>query len=81
MIPRWVSRIVWAFRGKRRVRLHLIDPPKGQLPSLEGIMIGCWGGHYILLAPKAITSTDGGPQLDGHVEVPRERVAFVQVLS
>lgn len=80
VIPRWVARIVWAFRGKRRVRLHLVDPPKTALPSLEGVLVGRWGGHYVLLAPSVITSDMTKP-VSGHIEVPAELVLFVQVLG
>lgn len=78
--PRWLARILWSFRGKRLVRLQLIDPPKGSLPTLEGILVGCWSGHYVLLAPKAIESATATVTLEGHVEVPKERVAFIQVM-
>jgi hypothetical protein len=81
VIPRWVGRIIWAFRGKRRVRLHLIDPPRGSAPSVEGILQGRWGGHYVVLMPSLIEEVGANAPLDGHLEVPAERVMFVQVLG
>ena len=81
MIPRWVGRIIWAFRGKRRVRLHLVDPPHGSAPSVEGILQGRWSGHYVVLVPSLIEEVGGKQELDGHLEVPAERVLFIQVLG
>jgi hypothetical protein len=81
VIPRWIGRILWSFRGKRRVRLHLIDPPQGSAPSVEGILQGRWGGHYVVLAASVIEEVGAIAHLDGHLEVPAERVMFVQVLG
>ena len=80
-MPSWLLRLVWKVRGKRMVRLHLIDPPDGQLPSVEGILVGRWSGHYVLLAPRLLETSEESASLDGHLEVPSERVAFVQVLA
>ena len=64
------------FKKKRKVRVHLKDGP-----TIEGLLIKS-RPVYILWAPQAITETDGRPaDLLGHVEVPRENVAFYQVLS
>lgn len=80
MIPRWVARLLWAFRGKRPVRLHLADVPGMEtMPSLDGILVGRWGGHYVLLTPKVVVAEDVSHAISGTVEVPAERVLFVQV--
>lgn len=76
-MPVWIMRLVWKVRGKRVARLHLV----GDAPSLEGILVGCWGGHYIMLQPKIVEGKDRITALEGTVEVPRERVVFVQVLG
>lgn len=76
-MPSWLMRLIWKVRGKRIARLHLA----GDLPSLEGILVGCWSGHYVLLQPKVIETSDRTVALEGTVEVPRERVVFVQVLG
>lgn len=83
MIPRWVSRVVWAFRGKRYVRLLPVPTPADHpnLPTWEGVLVGCWGGHYVLLAPRALVAKGSSSTLDGILEVPRERVAAVQVVQ
>jgi len=73
-LPVWMMRLVWKVRGKRLVRLHLVD----NLPSVEGILAGCWGGHYVVLTPNVLS--DGDNKLSGHAEVPSERVVLVQVL-
>jgi hypothetical protein len=72
----WLVYWLWRLRGRRRVRLHLFD----DAPSVEGILVGCKGGHYVLLTPKLVTR-HGQHELQGLVEVPRERVVFVQVLT
>lgn len=73
-MPAWMMRLVWKVRGKRRVRLHLDE----NQPTVEGILAGRWGGHYVVLAPNILA--DGDHQVTGHVEVPAERVVLVQVL-
>lgn len=79
-MPRWLGRVIYAFRGKRRVRLHLEDRPGVPAPSIEGIMLGRWCGHYVLIQPKVLHTEDRTIPLEGTVEVPAERVVFVQVL-
>jgi len=81
-VPRWAARLVWAARGKRRVRLHLV-PVDGleTTPSLEGVLAGRWGGHYVLLVPRVVHEEERHTVLAGDVEVPAERVLFVQVLG
>lgn len=76
----FILKLIWLFGGKRRVRIHLEDKPGVVMPSLEGILIGRKAGHYILLVPKLIHSTDQSIALEGMVEVPAERVVFVQIL-
>ena len=78
--PRWLGRIAYAFRGKRKVRLHLEDKPGISNPSLEGFLIGRWAGHYILAVPKLVHGEAQSVALEGMIEVPIERVVFVQVL-
>ena len=68
-------RLVWRVKGKRRARLHLTD----NQASIEGILAGCWGGHYVVLAPTILA--DGETSVSGHVEVPADRVLLVQVLD
>jgi hypothetical protein len=74
-MPAWLMRLVWRVKGKRRARLHLID----NQPSVEGILAGRWGGHYVVLTPTLLA--DGEMPVSGHVEVPAEKVLLVQVLD
>jgi hypothetical protein len=63
-------------KRKKKVRVHLKDGP-----TIEGLLIKS-RPVYLIYAPKAITETDGRPaELIGHVEIPRENVAFYQVLA
>lgn len=67
----------WWRRKPKRVRLHLA----GAAPSLSGILVGCVGGHYVLRTPSVLESEDQTVRLEGHLEVPREQVWFVQVMG
>lgn len=63
------------FARRRRVRLHFL----GADPSLDGILVGRYGGHYVLEQPTLVEQRNATIALSGHVEVPAERVFFVQV--
>jgi hypothetical protein len=76
-VPVFLCKLIWRLRGKRLVRLHLI----GQDGSLEGILLGRFGAHYVLITASYLEDKDRTFTLDGHVEVPAERVLFVQVLA
>ena len=78
-MPRWLARIFYAMRGKRRVRLFL-DVPQGRPDTMEGVLIGRWSGHYILMLPQLVNEQGEHLNLEGEVEVPSERVMFVQVM-
>lgn len=69
-------------KAKRRVRLHL-QLPKGQTQTVEGLQVGRRpiGGHYVLLTPKIIESAETSISVDGHLEVPAERVIYLEVLG
>lgn len=75
-MPAWLLRLLWRLRGKRLVRLHLVD----QEASLEGILLGRWSGHYVLLTGTLLEAEGRSIRIDGYMEVPSERVLFVQVL-
>lgn len=73
-----VDFITWRLRRRRLVRLHHEHMDQ----SLEGILIGVWGGHYILRAAKIIESEDRSVSFDGpEIRVPRAHVLFVEVLA
>ncbi len=73
-MPVFLMRLLWRVRGKRRVRLHMV----GMNESVEGILAGRWGGHYVVLS-ASLVNAQRGTTVKGHVEVPVERVLFVQV--
>lgn len=66
----------WKLRGRGLVRLHI----PGQ-PTIEGLLVGCHHGHYLLLQAKMLEDDGAEHQLTGSVDVPRERVLFVQNLT
>lgn len=78
--PVWLARLVWRCRRKRLVLLHL-DAPPGKPDTYEGILLGRWGGHYVLLLPKVVNSPTETISLEGALEVPAERVILVQRLQ
>lgn len=53
----------------------------GERPSVEGIYDGRINGYHVLLRPKLLEDTERTLPLDGYIEVPRENVLFIQVLS
>lgn len=78
-MPRWLARLVWRVRGKRQVRLHVYGPNRAM--TVEGILIGRLGGHYVLLLPKIREGEGRSVALEGHLEVPAEHVLLVQVMG
>lgn len=66
-------------KRKRRVRLHLT--PDG-LPSVEGLLVSNGRGDFVIAVPKLLTLSEGPVELDSRwLTVPRDRVAFYEVLS
>jgi hypothetical protein len=66
----------WRMRRRKRfVRVHTAEP------SYDGILLGRWGGHYILEHASLREAEDRTVKLEGRVEIPAERVMFVQVLA
>lgn len=76
-MPAWLLRLVWRVRGKRRVRLQMV----GDLPSIEGVQIGKWGGCHVLANATLLRSESETVTLDGITEVAFARVFFAQVLT
>jgi hypothetical protein len=81
VMPRLLARLLYAIRGKRRVRYHLFDGNGGEGISLEGVELGCWAGHYVAILPRHLQAQDRAVALDGTIEIARERVIFRQVLA
>jgi hypothetical protein len=50
-------------------------------PTFEGVLLARTPDHYRLMACKQIIDSDQSVNLDGEVEVPRERVLFIQRLG
>jgi len=72
-----VRKLLWRLRGPRLVRLHL----EGNQPSVEGLLLGRWGGHYVLREAKIVQGEQASVPVEGSVEVPEGRVLFAQVLG
>jgi len=64
-------------REKRKVRMHLQDGP-----SIEGALAARTRHGYLLWAPKLVTDDEQpAVEVEGHVEIPRERVLWWQVIG
>jgi hypothetical protein len=64
---------------RRRRPLVRVHPRNG--PSLEGVLVGRRGDHYVLELPKLLEAEDRTITLEGWVEIPAANVAFLQVLA
>jgi hypothetical protein len=67
---------------RKRIRMHLLDERGSQLPSIEGVLTGR-GAEYLITVPKLLHAAGGNPAVleARYVCVPRERIAFYEVLS
>lgn len=67
-------------KRRKRVRLHLLEE---NLPSVEGLLVGKRGREYVVALPQLIVSADAAPDVLASrlLAIPRERVAFYEVLS
>ena len=70
-------------RRKSRVRMHLLDAPGVELPSVEGLLVGRRRSEYVVGVPRLVTDPVGVPaDLDSrYLVIPRERVAFYEVIG
>jgi hypothetical protein len=86
--PRWVAGAAYRARGKRVVRVHIerrLESQEGIIGetdmTLEGILLGRWSGMYVLIRAKVIGEDDAHTSLVGDVEVPADRVIFLQTMG
>lgn len=63
-------------REKRKVRIYIQDGP-----TIEGVLAGKTRSEYIVWAPRVVRDGDDPVVVSGHVEVPRERVLWYQVIG
>lgn len=70
-------------KRKRRVRIHLIEPKGSEsLPSVEGFLHSKRGREYVVALPQLLVAAGATPVEPDcrYLVVPRERVAFYEVL-
>ena len=68
---------------KKRVRIHLLEEQRGQhLPSVEGLLVSRRRREYMIAVPRLLVAPQANPaELDSRwLVIPRERVAFYEVL-
>lgn len=65
------------------MRMHLIDPERGSLPAVEGLLVSKRRREYLLALPSLILAPGASPaELEARwLTIPRERVAFYEVLA
>lgn len=66
---------------KRRVRVHFNPIPNIEVSDFEGVLAGRVDGHYLLLTPKLLESGDQTYSLDNAVEIPCDRVWWLERLG
>ena len=76
-MPRWWGRAWSVFRRRRMVMVHFRDAGAA---SVSGFYRGVWAGHYIIEAPKLHETVDKAVPLDGMLEIPRDRVLYLQTM-
>src|SRR5262245_34949308 len=69
-------------KRKPRVRMHLVDESRSQLPSVEGVLVSRRRKEYMIAVPKLVIAAGRDPEeLEARwLTIPRERVAFYEVL-
>lgn len=68
---------------RKRVRLHLVDAPGVSLPSIEGLLVSRRRREFVIALPSMQFAVGANPvEPEGQIlVVPRERVAFFEVLA
>lgn len=63
--------------------MHLIGQPGAELPSVEGLLVSRRPDEYLLALPSLLVAAQANPvELESRwVAIPRERVAFYEVLT
>lgn len=72
------------FKRKQRVRIHLADQhPAVPLPSVEGLLVSKTGRELVIAIPALVHSSEAAPVelASRYLVIPRERVAFWEVLA
>lgn len=64
------------------MRVHLIDEPGSQLPSIEGVLVSRRRREYMVAVPKLVIAAGRDPEelQSRALCIPRDRVAFYEVL-
>jgi hypothetical protein len=74
-------------RQNRKVRMYLqggatADGGSVDALTIEGVLAGRTRREYIIWAPRLVTGEGTEPvEVSGHVEIPRERVQWYQVIG
>jgi len=70
----WLTRFSWKLRGRRYVRLQIIDGT-----AIDGVFLGTHYGHYRLIAAFLYPAVTNAPkeELIGETWVPRDRVLLL----
>ena len=63
--------------------MHLIDQPGTNLPSVEGILVASRSSEFVIALPVLHVAVGANPKAleSRELVIPRERVAFYEVLA
>lgn len=68
------------FKQRRKIRVYIQDGP-----TIEGVLAARTRREYVLWAPRLLAEGGGADkkdvELSAHVEIPRERVLWYQVIG
>lgn len=72
----WLSRIAWAVRGRKNVRIQLVTGD-----AIDGVLVRKCAGHYVLRASSFYASKDPerGVEMVGETWIPSDRVFILNV--
>jgi hypothetical protein len=71
-----------SLKRAKRVRMHLMDEPGRELPSIEGLLLSRRNREYVIAKPVLHMAVGANPAVpeSGMLVIPRERVAFYEVI-
>lgn len=69
--------MIWWLRRKRRVRIHFLEK---DAPTVEGVLVGSWAGHWRLKLPAILETVGRTVPVDDELLVPKGRVFLIEIV-
>lgn len=72
-----------ALRKRKKIRVHLTGGRDTELPSIEGYLVSRANLEFLVELPHLVVAAGREPVelASRHVAIPRERVAFYEVIG